>query len=83
MGQVINCFKENIWKIFDIYLWRYVLVLDRQPFLFHLKQASLTGRPTTLESKRFQDFLKSVGLVLNSIQGRSTILCLKKEAVGL
>ena len=60
-----------------------MLVLDRQPFLFHLKQASLTGRPTTLESKRFQDFLKSVGLVLNSIQGLSAILCLKKEAVGL
>ena len=26
--------------------------------------------------------LKSMGLILNSIQGHSTILCLKKEAVG-
>ena len=38
VGQVINCFKENILdKILDIYLSRYVLVFDRQSFLFYLK----------------------------------------------
>ena len=47
------------------------------------QEASLTGRPTTIEQKRFQDFLNSMGLILNSIQGYSTNLCLKKEAVGL
>ena len=48
-----------------------------------LKQARLTGHSTTLEYIRFQDFLDSMGLILNSILGHSTILCLKKEAVGL
>ena len=51
--------------------------------MFDLKQESLTQRLTPLEQKRFQDFLNSVGLILNSIQGHSAILCLKKEAVGL
>ena len=36
-----------------------------------------------LEQKRFQDFLDSMGLIVNLIRGHSTILCLKKEAVGL
>ena len=45
------------------------------------KQASLNGRPTTLEI--FQKFLNNVDLIFNSFQGHSTILCLKKEAVGL
>ena len=31
------------------------------------KQAILTGRPTTLELKKFQDFLNRIGLILNSI----------------
>ena len=31
----------------------------------------------------FQDFLNSMDLILNLIQGHSTILCLEKEAVGL
>ena len=44
-----------------------------------LKQASLSGHPKTLEYKRFQDFLNSMGLILNLIQGHSTILSLKKE----
>ena len=48
-----------------------------------MKQASLTGRPTTLEYKRFQAFLNSMGLILNFIQGHSTVLCQKKEAAGL
>ena len=33
VGQVIKCFQE----ILDIYLSRYVLVFDRQPFLFYSK----------------------------------------------
>ena len=33
--------------------------------------------------KRFQDFLNSMGLISNLIQGHSTIVCLKKETVGL
>ena len=36
-AKVINCFKETFDKNLDIYLSKYVLVLDRQPFLFHLK----------------------------------------------
>ena len=36
-----------------------------------------------LDEKRFQDFLNSMGLVLNSIQGHLTIIFLKKEAVDL
>ena len=38
---------------------------------FEIKQTSLSGRPTTLELKKFQDFLNSMGLILNSIQGQS------------
>ena len=45
-------------------------------------QTSLTGRPTTLELKKYQEFMNSMGLILNSIQGHSTIY-LKKEVVGL
>ena len=41
------------------------------------------GRSTTLEQKRLQEFLNSMGLNLNSIQGHLTVLCLKKVAVGL
>ena len=48
-----------------------------------LKQKSLAGRPTTLEQKRFQDFLNNMGLILNWIQDHSAILCLKKELVEL
>ena len=44
---------------------------------FEIKQGNLTGHPTTLEEKRFQDFLNSMDLILNSIQGHSTILSLK------
>ena len=33
--------------------------------------------------KRFQGFLNSMDLILNLIQGQSTILCLKKEAMWL
>ena len=33
--------------------------------------------------EQFQDSLNSIGLILNLIQGHSTILCLKKEVVGL
>ena len=51
-------------------------------FKNYIKQVSLTEHSTPLEQKRFKDFLKSMGLNLNSIQGHSTILCLKKEAVG-
>ena len=48
---------------------------------FEIKQTSLSGLPTTLELKKFQDFLNSMGLILNSIQGHSTtILCLRKGA---
>ena len=36
----------------------------------------------TLQQKRFQDFLNSMDLILNLIQGHSTSLFLKKEAVG-
>ena len=36
-AEVINCFKEIFNKNLDIYLSKYVLVLDRQSFLFHLK----------------------------------------------
>ena len=43
------------------------------------KQTSLTGRQTTIEQKRFLDFLNNMDLILNSIQGHSAILCLKKE----
>ena len=48
-----------------------------------MKEASFTGRSTILEQKRFQDFLNSMDLNLNSIKVHSTILSLKKEAVGL
>ena len=48
-----------------------------------MKQVNLTGRSTTLEQKRFQNFLNSMGHILNSIQGHLTILCLNEEAVGL
>ena len=47
------------------------------------KQASLTGRQTTIEQKRFLDFLNSMDLILNSIQGHSAILCRKREAMWL
>ena len=57
--------------------FRFIVLLK----LFLLKQSSLTGRPTALEKKKFQDFLNSMGLILNSIQGHSAILCLKKKAV--
>ena len=33
-----------------------------------------------LEKKWYQDFLNSMSLALNSIQGHLTFLCLKKEA---
>ena len=52
-------------------------------YLVQKQQASLTGRPTTLEYKKFQDFLESMGLILNLIQGHSTILYLKRETVRL
>ena len=47
------------------------------------KKTSLTGRPTILEQKRLQSLLNSMGLIYNSTQAHSSILCLKKEAVGL
>ena len=34
-----------------------------------------------IRKEKILDFLNSIGLTLNSIQGHSTILCLKKEAV--
>ena len=36
----------------------------------------------TLELKIVQDFLNGMSLILNSVQGHSAILCLKKEEVG-
>ena len=36
-------------------------------YIYQAKQGSLTGAPTTLEEERFQDFLNSMGLILNSI----------------
>ena len=33
---------------------------------FYQKQARLTGHSTTLEQKRFQNFLNSMGFILNS-----------------
>ena len=57
--------------------------IDNIVSYFCHKEASLTGQSTTLEKKRFQDFLNSMDPTLNSIQGHSAILYLKKEAVGL
>ena len=34
---------------------------------------------TNLGQKRFQDFQKSMGLILNPIQGHSSILCLRRK----
>ena len=39
--------------------------------------------PDDIKKAKFQDFLNSIGLILNSIQGHSSVLCLKKETVGL
>ena len=47
-----------------------------------IKLERLTGRPTISKYKKFQDLLNSVGLILNSIRGHSTVLCLNKEIVG-
>ena len=37
----------------------------------------------TLDDVRIERTLNSMGRILNSIQGHSTVLCLKKEAVWL
>ena len=50
---------------------------------YWMMKQSLTGRQTTIEQKRFLDFLNSMDLILNSIQGHSAILCLKREAMWL
>lgn len=39
--------------------------------------------PEDIRIERFQDFLHSMDLILNTILGDSTILWLKKEAVAL
>ena len=58
------------------------IIFKNQLSLIPQKKASLTGRPT-LEQQRLQEFLNSMGLILSSIQGHSTILCLKNEGVEL
>ena len=36
-----------------------------------------------IKTEKIQDFLNNMGLISNSIQGHLSVLCLKKEAVGL
>ena len=48
-----------------------IIISSNREGLMVSETSKLTGHPTTLEYKRFQDFLKSMGLILNSIQGNS------------
>ena len=57
------------------------LTQDQDQQKRHKGQTTLTGCPTTLEQKRFQDFLSSMDLILKLTQGHSIILCLKGEVV--
>ena len=77
LDYVIDLFQNNLLNkelLRKVYYVFFVSIL-----MCCLKQASLSGHPKTLEYKRFQDFLNSMGLILNLIQGHSTILSLKKE----
>ena len=46
------------------------------------KTSKFDWTPDNIRRERFQDFLNSMGLISNSIQGLLTVLCLKKEALG-
>ena len=83
MAPFVNVINTIDSKDSPVQNWFLLEKEERTRYFSVNKQVWLDTQQHYNREKIFQDFLNSMSLILNSIPGHSTTLCLKKEAVEL